>query len=724
VRPQFFKTKTRPYVFKVIFILLKNWLTGPTKWQVARMPGGLKSGYLIKRALGGTHKWQKRFFILSTVDISYYKDATHTTKANHKFRLSSETVVKRGEDCAHKEKPHCFEVTTLDEATLNVHASSEDEVAEWINAISTVVSDLKAKSDELAQNGNAETRGQLVEIISAAEKKMETDEYYEVTLESKHAIDWTYEQREDWSLVHVSDGKEVEEGSVLISVGDTPVVLATYVETQEIMESATYPVVLKFLRPLSMKGTLEKQCRGAGRKFFKQQWFSLKGGKLQYFDKEDSAKPLGVLDLNGGKLSPCGDVVKSENTLVVTTDGKPPLIIKARTHDELIEWAASIFHATTIASGGGYIRMQAAQDAAQAADANLEKMTKQRAATDVGDVESKEALSIAEKESQQAHKQLETVSYHNSRKQSTSLLFTTTANALAQMATQEAGEQRLADNMARFYQAKGDEEAMQQDIEDNLKNIGHTGEEDQEEEPLARETKLATKLTNHLRRQSWTEAAKEELEKEPVGGEGGEEMDEAERSSVGGGEEGEVGAEASSSSGAGAGSEDKAAGAADDADETADGEADGEDSTDDAAEQIPAPEVKALSIGEMKRQLDEYGINYSRFLEKIEFVEALAKAGTKLGQMASQQSELQHTPSELDLVKVTKDGATQFNIDQKKGIQFLVSHGVLKMDPTEVARFLHEGKGLGKRPIGEYIAKLKEFNGKVLEEYVRMCDFR
>ena len=49
-----------------------------------------------------------------------------------------------------------------------------------------------------------------------------------------------------------------------------------------------------------------------------------------------------------------------------------------------------------------------------------------------------------------------------------------------------------------------------------------------------------------------------------------------------------------------------------------------------------------------------------------------------------------------------EDGATQFNIEPKKGIRFLVDRGVLKEEPLDVARFLIEGKGLGKRPIGEY----------------------
>jgi cytohesin len=681
------------------------------------MPGGLKSGYLIKRALGGTHKWQKRFFIVSTVDISYYKNATHTSKPNHTFRLSSESTVKTGEDCAHSEKTHCFEVATPTEATLNVHASSEEELGEWINAINTVISDLKAKSDELtSENGNAETRGQLVEIISAAEKKTDADEYYEVTVENKHAIDWTYEKREDWSTVHVSDGKEVEEGSVLTSIGSTSVILTSFEETKEIMEQVTYPVVLKFLRPLTKEGTLEKQCRGAGRKYWKEMWFRLKGGKLQYFDKQGSEKVSGELDLNGGKLSPCGAVVKSENALVVTADGKVPLIIKARTHDELIDWASCIFHATTVASGGGYIRMKHAQTLAEEADGKLDQVTKLRAETDAGDPETMQAVEDAEKFAEMAHKQLETVVQHNSRKQSTSLLFTTTANALAQMAGQESSEQRVADNMQRFFQAKGDEEALQKDIDDNLKSIGHTGAEssDDEKQERERDHTLTTKLTSHLRRQSWTEAAKEELEKEP--GDGEVEDDEVQESGAGA----EV-AEAAGATGAGGGST-EGAGADDAEGDDAEGDADGT-AAEEATPDEGAPAPKPMSIGEMKRQLDARGVDYSRFIEKMEFVEALAQVATKRGMTQASEAAMTHSPSELDMVKLMKDGATQFNMEPKKGIQFLVQKGVLKMEPRDVAKFLREGKGLGKRPIGEYLAKFKDFNERVLDEYVQLLDF-
>ena len=328
------------------------------------MPGGLKSGYLTKRALGGTHKWQKRFFILNTVEISYYKDAAHTSKPRHTFQLSSESVVKSGEGSS-TDKPNSFEVVTPQEPTLIVHAGSEDEVEEWTKAIEMVVTDLKSKSDGLTVSGgsNAETRGQLVEIMTAAEKKTASDEYYEVTVASKHEIEWTYEKREEWSIVHLSDNEQVDLGSVLVSIGSTSVMLSSFEQTQAIMAEASYPVVLKFLRPLSKDGTLEKQCRGAGRKYWKPFWFKLSGGKLMYFDQAQSTKPSGELDLNGGKLSPCSTVVKSENTLVVTADGKSPVVIKARTRDELIDWGSCIFHAATIVSGGGYIRMKAAQEA-------------------------------------------------------------------------------------------------------------------------------------------------------------------------------------------------------------------------------------------------------------------------------------------------------------------------------------------------------------------------
>eukprot|EP00069_Balaena_mysticetus_P009766 bmy_06430T0 len=50
-------------------------------------------------------------------------------------------------------------------------------------------------------------------------------------------------------------------------------------------------------------------------------------------------------------------------------------------------------------------------------------------------------------------------------------------------------------------------------------------------------------------------------------------------------------------------------------------------------------------------------------------------------------------------------GRKKFNMDPKKGIQFLVENELLQNTPEEIARFLYKGEGLNKTAIGDYLGE-------------------
>ncbi|EMP42027.1 Cytohesin-2, partial [Chelonia mydas] len=50
-------------------------------------------------------------------------------------------------------------------------------------------------------------------------------------------------------------------------------------------------------------------------------------------------------------------------------------------------------------------------------------------------------------------------------------------------------------------------------------------------------------------------------------------------------------------------------------------------------------------------------------------------------------------------------GRKKFNMDPKKGIQFLVENELLHNTPEEIARFLYKGEGLNKTAIGDYLGE-------------------
>lgn len=69
-------------------------------------------------------------------------------------------------------------------------------------------------------------------------------------------------------------------------------------------------------------------------------------------------------------------------------------------------------------------------------------------------------------------------------------------------------------------------------------------------------------------------------------------------------------------------------------------------------------------------------------------------------------------------------GRKKFNMDSKKGINYLVEHNVLELTCESVAGFLLKGEGLNKTAIGNYLGERDDFNLQVLKCFVQLNDFQ
>lgn len=58
-------------------------------------------------------------------------------------------------------------------------------------------------------------------------------------------------------------------------------------------------------------------------------------------------------------------------------------------------------------------------------------------------------------------------------------------------------------------------------------------------------------------------------------------------------------------------------------------------------------------------------------------------------------------------------GKKRFNLDPKKGIEYLVEQKILQRTPEDVAKFLMCGEGLVKTAIGDYLGEPDAFHQKV-----------
>jgi len=102
-----------------------------------------------------------------------------------------------------------------------------------------------------------------------------------------------------------------------------------------------------------------------------------------------------------------------------------------------------------------------------------------------------------------------------------------------------------------------------------------------------------------------------------------------------------------------------------------------------------------------------------------------------LQEISQLKEEITEISTEIDQMD-TEEGAKQknlamgkkkFNMESKKGIQFLISHRLVAETPEEVAQFLYKEEGLNKTAIGDYLGEKNDFNEAVLKAFVELHDF-
>jgi len=102
-----------------------------------------------------------------------------------------------------------------------------------------------------------------------------------------------------------------------------------------------------------------------------------------------------------------------------------------------------------------------------------------------------------------------------------------------------------------------------------------------------------------------------------------------------------------------------------------------------------------------------------------------------LVEISQLKDEITEISTEIDAMD-TEEGAKQkniamgkkkFNMDPKKGIEFLILHNIVKETPEDVAQFLYKEEGLNKTAIGDYLGEKNDFNEAVLKAFVELHDF-
>lgn len=134
-------------------------------------------------------------------------------------------------------------------------------------------------------------------------------------------------------------------------------------------------------------------------------------------------------------------------------------------------------------------------------------------------------------------------------------------------------------------------------------------------------------------------------------------------------------------------------------------------------------EINAFSVTELSPQeqetLNEIKLKKARIIYEIEQLKS------EICDIDSQISSLETFCDERSNPKSKhlSIGSKKFNMDPKKGIEYLIENELLQETPDDVAQFLYKGEGLSKAAIGDYLGERNDFNIEVLKAFVNLHEF-
>ncbi|KAA8595340.1 hypothetical protein FQN60_012475, partial [Etheostoma spectabile] len=77
----------------------------------------------------------------------------------------------------------------------------------------------------------------------------------------------------------------------------------------------------------------------------------------------------------------------------------------------------------------------------------------------------------------------------------------------------------------------------------------------------------------------------------------------------------------------------------------------------------------------------------------------------------------------IEKSKLSANGKKKFNMDPKKGINYLVENKLLERSAQSIAEFLYKEEGLNKTAIGEFLGEREELHLQTLKAFVELHEF-
>lgn len=292
--------------------------------------------------------WETRYFSLTTTTLKIYESEKDFLNKNaiESFRLNPQCCVFETNLAA-----NAFELVT---AKKVLHMSSADAKVseEWIRTLRRLIT------------ASQVTQGPLLDRCkdrwgSTADGALTGPDFYDVSFETKRPLGLVLERSSEWAVVKLSNTADtgVSVGSVLYTINNEPVTLSQYPDTIKLLTGWKPPLTLGFRHSPRKRGWLSKQSRGRNSsvKNWKDRYFVLEGGRLSYFEDDKGSDIKGDIQLMGSAVSLLNHSETGQFFCFRVVSGITSIVMQAKTVDDMMDWASTLYHASSMSNGGGYL---------------------------------------------------------------------------------------------------------------------------------------------------------------------------------------------------------------------------------------------------------------------------------------------------------------------------------------------------------------------------------
>ena len=245
--------------------------------------------------------------------------------------------------------PNTFEITTPT-GSVQISCTSSQELDTWVKTLESFIpKPLILDTTDV--------------LYRAALSKIPLDVFYEVQYLEQKPLGLVMQKVEEWALAMDFKGYDAKvtgvlPGSALTSVNDELVMFDDYFTTISRLKDWKPPLKLTFRKAPEKHGYLNKRSAGTrgGPASWKRRFFVLGEGKLSIFANETMNTETRVdLPLQHASVSLVHSSEYDKFFCFRFQVDMINMVLQASTLEEMLDWAATLYHAIAMANGGKHI---------------------------------------------------------------------------------------------------------------------------------------------------------------------------------------------------------------------------------------------------------------------------------------------------------------------------------------------------------------------------------